>query len=184
MMDSQENTLVQGAMAEEQQDAVAAETNDCECGNTETDNQNGTAARPNYKTKKEVLERTRQLAHSDEVPAKDEVDFLKTTFYKIHVAERDEAQRKYLENGGDPEKFQLLPDEDEKAFKVEMSVIREKRAKVFMQQEAEKQENLKRKLEIIEKIKAMATSPDEANKSYQDFKALQQEWKEIKAVPA
>lgn len=53
-----------------------------------------------------------------------------------------------------------------------------------MEQEAEKQENLKRKLEIIDKIKAMATSPDEANKSYQEFKALQQEWKEIKAVPA
>ena len=65
-----------------------------------------------------------------------------------------------------------------------MAIIREKRAKVFMEQEAEKQENLKRKLEIIDKIKAMATSPDEANKSYQEFKALQQEWKEIKAVPA
>ena len=53
-----------------------------------------------------------------------------------------------------------------------------------MEQEAEKQENLKRKLEIIDKIKDMATSPDEDNKSYQEFKALQQEWKEIKAVPA
>ena len=78
----------------------------------------------------------------------------------------------------------MLPDDDEKEFKVAMGVIREKRAALFMQQEAEKQENLKRKQEIIEKIKAMATSPDEANKSFQDFKALQQEWKEIKAVPA
>ena len=53
-----------------------------------------------------------------------------------------------------------------------------------MEQEQEKQENLKKKLDIIEKIKAMITSPDEANKSYQDFKKLQQEWKEIKLVPA
>ena len=69
-------------------------------------------------------------------------------------------------------------------FKAEMNVIKEKRAKVFQAQEAEKQENLKKKLEIIEKIKSMATSPDEANRSYQQFKELQQQWRDIKAVPA
>ena len=65
-----------------------------------------------------------------------------------------------------------------------MAVVREKRAKVFLEQEAEKQANLEKKLAIIERIKAMATSPDEANKSYNEFKELQQEWKDIKAVPA
>lgn len=65
-----------------------------------------------------------------------------------------------------------------------MQIIKEKRAKIFLEQEEEKQENLAKKLEIIEKIKAMATSPEEANQSYNDFKALQQEWKDIKAVPA
>ena len=78
----------------------------------------------------------------------------------------------------------MLPDEDEEVFKAEMGVIKEKRAKLFLEQEKEKQENLKKKLDIIEKIKAMVTSPEEANKSYQDFKKLQQEWKEIKLVPA
>ena len=65
-----------------------------------------------------------------------------------------------------------------------MQIIKEKRAKIFLEQEEEKQENLAKKLEIIEKIKAMTTSPEEANQSYNDFKALQQEWKEIKTVPA
>ena len=184
-MDSQENTLKQGLQAEEQQETVAA----AEVGNTENvaaeeTESKAAPVRPTFKNKQEVLERVKELAHSEEVPSKDEVDFLKTVFYKLHFAEREEAQKKYLEEGGDPEKYQLLPDEDEKAFKAEMAIIREKRAKVFMEQEAEKQENLKRKLEIIDKIKAMATSPDEANKSYQEFKTLQQEWKEIKAVPA
>ena len=141
-------------------------------------------AKQTFKSKEEVLARLKELASSEETPDKEEVDHLKTVFYKMHVAERDEKQRQYLEAGGDPEKYQVLPDDDEKEFKVAMGVIREKRAALFMQQEAEKQENLKRKQEIIEKIKAMATSPDEANKSFQDFKALQQEWKEIKAVPA
>ena len=186
MMDSQENALQQGTMAEEQQEAVAA-AEEVQNTNSEPQAENDSAvpvAKQTFKSKEEVLARLKELASSEETPDKEEVDHLKTVFYKMHVAERDEKQRQYLEAGGDPEKYQVLPDDDEKEFKVAMGVIREKRAALFMQQEAEKQENLKRKQEIIEKIKAMATSPDEANKSFQDFKALQQEWKEIKAVPA
>ena len=137
-----------------------------------------------YTTKQEILERVREIAHGEEVPRKEEVDYLKTVFYKLHIAERDVQQREYLEAGGNPDTYSVLPDDDEEAFKAEMIIIKERRAKLFQEKEAEKAENLKRKLEIIEKIKAMAISPDEANKSYLQFKELQQEWKEIKAVPA
>ena len=157
-MDSQENALLQGTMEE--------------------------PAKKAYATKQEVLERVKEIARSAEAPNKEELDHLKTTFYKLHLAERDAQSKEYLEKGGDPEKFVLLPDDTEEAFKAEMQIIKEKRAKIFLEQEEEKQENLAKKLEIIEKIKAMTTSPEEANQSYNDFKALQQEWKDIKAVPA
>ena len=137
-----------------------------------------------YKTKQEVIERLKDIVRNDENPKKEELDVLKTTFYKLHIAERDAKQKEYLEAGGDPDKYQIMPDEDEEVFKAEMGLIKEKRAKLFLQQEEEKKENLKKKLEIIEKIKSIATSPDEANKSFQEFKALQQVWKEIKNVPA
>ena len=141
-------------------------------------------AKKAYATKQEVLERVKEIAHSEEAPNKEELDHLKTMFYKIHLAERDAQMKEYLAGGGDPEKYVLLPDDTEEAFKAEMQIIKEKRAKIFLQQEEEKQENLAKKLEIIEKIKAMTTSPEEANNSYQEFKALQQEWKEIKTIPA
>ena len=137
-----------------------------------------------YKSKAEVVERIKEIAHAEEVPQKDEVEFLKTIFYKLHFAEREAEMKAYLDNGGDPAAYQVQPDADEDAFKAEMSIIKERRAKQFEEQEKLKQENLKKKLDIIEKIKAMATSPEEANKSYQEFKQLQQEWKDIKAVPA
>ena len=140
--------------------------------------------RKQYQTKKEVLERVREIAHSDEAPQKDEVDYLKTVFYKMHLAEREAEFKEYADAGGDPEQYQLKPDPDEEAFKAEMGVIKEKRQQLFREQEQEKQENLQKKLDIIEKIKAMVTSPEEANKSYKEFKALQEEWKEIKNVPA
>ena len=137
-----------------------------------------------YKSKEEILRRATEIVAENETPDKEEIDNLKTTFYKLHIAERDAEQKAYLENGGDPDAYQVSPDPVEDAFKAQMGVIKERRAKLFLEQEQEKQENLQKKTEIIEKIKAMATSPDEANKSYQAFKDLQQQWKEIKAVPA
>jgi len=140
--------------------------------------------RKQYHTKKEVLERAREIAQGEEAPQKEEVDYLKTVFYKMHIAEREARLKEYIDGGGDPEAYQILPDVDEEAFKAEMSIIKEKRQKLFKEQEQEKQENLQKKLDIIEKIKGMVTSPEEANKSYKEFKALQEEWKEIKNVPA
>ena len=140
--------------------------------------------RKQYQTKQEVLERVREIAHSEEAPQKDEVDYLKTVFYKLHIAEREAMLKEYIDGGGDPEQYQIRPDEVEEAFKAEMGIIKEKRQKLFKEQEQEKQDNLQKKLDIIEKIKNMITSPEEANKSYKDFKALQDEWREIKNVPA
>ena len=142
------------------------------------------SSKKTYTTKKEVLERVTELAHNEDHPTKDEVDHLKTMFYKLHIAEREAALKSYLDAGGDPDKYQITPDEDEEKFKAEMSLIKEKRARLFQEQENEKAENLKKKLDIIERVKGMVTSPDNANRSYQEFKKLQQEWKEIKSVPA
>lgn len=192
MMDSQDNVLKQDITEE----AVAAQPanvdNDtvAEAGNapatTAVDSEPDTEAAPlkMYASKHEVLERVKELAHSEETPAKDEIDHLKTAFYKLLFAEREADQKTFIENGGDPEAYVMKTDDSEEQFKAEMGLIKEKRAKAFQQQEEEKKANLQRKQQIIEKIKMMSTSPEEANKSYNDFKALQQEWKDIKAVPA
>ena len=198
-MDSQEKALGQGQVEEEQTTVqAAAEVDkaqevqaDAPVSEEPVQNKNSetevtTAEEPDRKTytsKKEVLERIREIAHNDENPEKDEVEYLKSTFYRLHIAEREEQQKAYLEEGGDPEKYQVRPDDVEEAFKAEMQVIKEKRAKLFQKQEEERANNLKHREEIIEKIKNMATSPEEANKSFNAFKQLQQEWKEIGAVP-
>lgn len=194
-MDSQEKTLETG-MTEETNKAVPTAASATEADGqsdarqveTTLDAADGqpeeVAEKKTYATKHEVLERVKELAHGEEAPSKDEIDYLKTVFYKLHIAEREAKLKAYIEGGGDPEAYQITPDEDEEAYKAEMSIIKEKRARIFREQEAEKEENLRKKLDIIEKIKNMVTSPEEANKSYQEFKALQQEWKEIKSIPA
>lgn len=176
MMDSQENTLKEGTISEEQQ---VKETS-VPVENTATTLTNS----KNYKSKAEIIERLKEIVGNEENPTKEELDHLKTSFYKLHIAEREAQQKAYLEAGGDPDKYILVPDEAEDVFKAEMGVIKERRAKLFLQQEAEKQENLEKKLNIIERIKNMASSPEEANKNYNEFKELQQQWKDIKNVPA
>ncbi len=184
-MDSQVNTPI------EEQNAILSPATDTEnveqnvlpaeeasaASNVETE-------RKQYDTKKSVLDRVREIAHNEEAPQKEEVDYLKTCFYKLHIAEREAKLKEYIDGGGDPEQYQITPDPDEEAFKAEMLLIKEKRQQLFKELEQEKQDNLQKKLDIIEKIKAMVTSPEEANKSYKEFKALQDEWRDIKNVPA
>ena len=204
-MDSQENALLQGEQQEVKAEETVAqqdntvvtdetsqvkettETADVAVEEAPAMEEKATGAVEEhkvYQSKKEVLDRVKEIAHAEEMPQKDEVEYLKTTFYKLHIAEREEQQKAYLETGGDPDTYVVTPDEDEEAFKAEMGIIKERRQQQFREQEAEKEENLKKKLDIIERLKAMVTSPEEASKTYQDFKALQQEWREIKNVPA
>jgi len=206
MMDSQDNALNLGKQEEvkaeetvqqeltetsevketpETTEATATEENIDPVGTaTEVSSPQDEEQRKVYQTKQEVLDRVKEIAHGDEAPKKDEVEYLKTAFYKMHIAEREANMKAYLDAGGDPEQYQVMPDEAEEAFKAEMGIIKERRQQLFREQEAEKEENLKKKLDIIEKIKAMVTSPEEASRTFQEFKTLQQEWREIKAVPA
>ena len=178
MMDSQENTQL-GTNEEVVNEEVTSQAVE-----TEPQVENEEQPRVVYETKADVLRRLQDIAHSDETPQKEEVEYLKSSFYKLHVAEREAKLKAYLDAGGDPEQYQYTPDPEEESFKAEMGIIKEKRAKIFKEQEAEKQENLTKKLEIIDRIKAMVTTPDEANKNYKEFKALQEQWREIKNVPA
>ncbi len=187
-MDSQEKSLEQTMENEKNVEVTpneaTAQKEQVETTDNAAEAENASKQRKVYKTKAEVVERIKEIAHAEEIPQKDEVDYLKTVFYKLHFAEREADMKAYLDAGGDPAAYQVKPDENENAFKAEMTIIKERRAKQFEEQEKLKQDNLKKKLDIIEKIKNMATSPEEANKSYQEFKQLQQEWKEIKMVPA
>ena len=135
-----------------------------------------------YATKEEVLDRVKELAHGEEEITKAELDHLKTAFYFLLNQEREAAQKEYLDNGGDAAAYVLEQDPKEEEFKAEMALIKDKRQQLFKQREEEKQANLKRKQEIIERIKALTASED-IHEAYKEVKALQDEWHEIKSVP-
>ena len=141
-------------------------------------------AEQTFQTKDEVVARVKEIAQSGEAGDKTELALLKQLFYKFHNAEVQEAFKAFVEAGGEEDKFMPEPDVTEPVFREAMQTIRERRAAIQETLEKQKQDNLKRKLEILERIQQLASTPEEANKNFDEFKALQNEWKEIKAVPA
>ena len=134
-------------------------------------------------TKEEILAKLKEVVADVENVAKPEIDGLKQSFYKLHNAEQEAARKLFIENGGAAENFVPQTDCVEEEFKNIMSVIKEKRSALTAELEKQKEMNLQVKLSIIEELKELVESPDDANKSYTEFKKLQQQWNEVKLVP-
>lgn len=137
-----------------------------------------------FETETEVVNRLKEISESDEEVTRQELDSLKSNFYRIHRQQADAAYKKFIEDGGAAEEYAPEPDPEETTFKELMAIIREKRAAIAAALEQEREENYQKKLEIIDKIKALTENPDEINRGYNDFKELQQQWNDIKEVPA
>lgn len=134
-------------------------------------------------TKEEVIARLKDIASDVESVTKAEIDGLKQTFYKLHNAEQEAARKKFAEAGGAPEDYVPTPDPLEEEMKNAMSVIKNKRNELAAEVEKQKEMNLQVKLSIIEELKDLLESPEDANKNYTEFKRLQQQWNEVKLVP-
>lgn len=169
MMDSQETLQTEENVTEN----VAPEVN-------ETENQ--TIEVP--QTQEEVVARVKELAEADAPAEKQELDALKQAFYKIHKANVAAARAQFIENGGEPEAFLPTPNVLEDEFKAAMNVIKQKRTELQAELDRQKEENLQKKQEILERIKVLSATPEEANQAYKEFKELQNQWKELTLVPA
>ena len=135
-------------------------------------------------TKAEVIEALKDIVYNGGDVERATLEHLKMLYYRIHNAEVVAARDKFVGDGGNAEDFIPAPDADEENFKAQLALIREMRSKAAEELEKEKQDNLQRKLEIIDRIKELAATAEEADKGFEEVKKLQAEWKEIKTVPA
>ncbi|MBQ0104222.1 MAG: DUF349 domain-containing protein [Prevotellaceae bacterium] len=175
-----EETPVENATPETAPVASDVETDEQEV----TDEQESTSEVSIPDTKEGIVERIKQLAEGDGDISRQEVDLLKSHFYRILKNESEAAFKAYTDGGGEAEAYMPTPDPLEQVFKEQMNIVREKRAALHEAQEKAKEENYLKKVQIIDKIKQILDTPDEVNRSYNDFRQLQQEWNTIKEVPA
>ncbi len=135
-------------------------------------------------TNEGIIERLKILAENAEQSEKAELDVLKQVFYKRLKEEKAQAYAEFIKNSGAEETFQPEADPLEEEFKRIMGIIKEQRNKLLIAVEKQKELNLEKKKVIIERIKQYLTSPEDANKAYETVRSLQNEWKEIKPIPA
>ena len=139
---------------------------------------------PVYETKEQVVDRLREIQDENNGGDKNELDLLKQVFYKLHKAAQMAARNAFIEEGHDPEDWRAEVDGAEENFKAIMASIRQRRAEIAESVERQKAENLEKKQAIIDRIKEMATTPEEVSQHFDEFKSLQAQWKELGAVPA
>ena len=135
-------------------------------------------------SKEQVVAKATELARGEEIPTKSDMDQLKQLFYRFHNQAMQEARKKYIDEGGDPEAYVPVMDPDEETFRQAMQVLRERRAGEQLRIEKERADNLEKKLHILERIQQLTTNPEEAGQHFDEYKSLQQQWKETGAVPA
>ena len=184
MMDSHDTNqpLNQGELEEEKKTVEVSEAI-TETPTEEANAEEQVETTSRLTTKEEVLARMKELALNAESAGKQELDSLKQSFYKFHNAELEAAKKQFIDNGGSEEDYAPQSDAIEEEFKNVMAIIKEKRSAQMAELERQKEENLQIKLSIIEELKELVESPDYANKSYTEFKKLQQQWNETKLIP-
>ena len=139
---------------------------------------------PTPTTKAEVLALLRQYVEQPATSDRAVLDRLRNVFYRLHNDEILKAREAFVAEGGNAEDFVPAADPDEQEYKRLVASVKEVRAKVAAEAEATRQANLQHKLDIIEEIKQMVAQPEDIDKKYDRFKALQAEWKEIGNIPA
>ena len=193
MMDPNETNLpLEEGMLEENKTVVAETVTDGQPSDTEeTLNTEETEALENEtlatyvlrETREAVIARLKEIAEEGDVSGKAELDLLKLNFYKLHRAAHEAALAAWVEAGNEVEAYVPEHDSLEDEYKEVMGVIKQKRNALLEQQEAEREENLQKKLAIIERLKNISEGVID-NNAYNVVKQIQQEWKEIGNIPA
>lgn len=145
--------------------------------------QEATVEQCTYESTADIIIRVKELAQDPLNSSKEELDQLKQAFYKLHRTAVEAARQAHLENGFAPEDFKV-DNTDENEYKAAMSIIKEKRAEQQREEERLREENFQQKEAILSRLQTILDNADKEQASYNDFKALQQEWKAIGEVPA
>ncbi len=134
-------------------------------------------------SKEEIISKLGELVENVEDSVRNEIDSLKQAFYKIRRGEIESLKSTFIEEGGEEKDFVAPEDETEGKLKELLTQYKEKRAEILAEEDRLKAANHALKLQLIDRLKALTESQEDFNKLYNEFKDIQQRWKEIKVIP-
>ena len=135
-------------------------------------------------TREDIIARLQEIVGDISIAKRPELESLKQSFYKLQRTAQEEQVAAFVAGGGTAEEFKPETDPLEEQFRKLMNIIKEKKAAAQEALEIVQKENYKKKLELLDRFKALIEKANTEGASYNEFKALLQEWKDIKEVPA
>ena len=135
-------------------------------------------------TREEIIARLQEMVGDISLAKRPGLESLKQNFYKLQRAAQEEQIAAFVAGGGTAQDFKPEPDPLEEQFRKLMNIIKEKKAAAQEALEVVRKENYKKKLELLDRFKALIEKANTEGASYNEFKTILQEWKEIKEVPA
>jgi hypothetical protein len=135
-------------------------------------------------SKDELLEYLIAAVNVEDISkTKNRIALIKVEFLKKIREDKQTHLEKFLAGGGHQEDYKPVPDEAEARFQETFDIYRTKKAIFNEQQERLKLENLTAKQKILEDLKALVNSDGNLKKTYDEFRNLQDSWKELGQVP-
>lgn len=135
-------------------------------------------------SKAELVEALKVLLYEKPIQLiRADVESIKINFYKKHKAEFEKKRKEFVDAGGNIEQFTITEDQFEPQIKELLKQYRDLRSKYNRDFEVQKHHNLEEKQKIIETIKELVNKSDSVNQTFQEFRELQQKWREIGPVP-
>jgi hypothetical protein len=132
----------------------------------------------------ELINKLRELLENDDFESiKSDVDAIKINFFRLYRANIEAQKTAFIEAGGKLEEFKAESDPYELDLRNLLKKYQDRRIELNKRTEEIKEENLQKKYEIIEEIKALINNKESINKTFQDFRDLQNKWREIGSVP-
>ena len=135
-------------------------------------------------TREDIIARLQEIVGDISIAKRPELESLKQSFYKLQRTAQEEQVAAFVAGGGTAEEFKPETDPLEEQFRKLMNIIKEKKAAAQEALEIVQKENYKKKLELLDRFKALIEKANTEGASYNEFKTLLQEWKDIKEVPA
>ena len=138
----------------------------------------------NELSREQLIEALKEIVNETDINRiKTRVALIKVAFLKENSRIKEEQLEKFISEGGEETEFEFKEDELEKNFKLLFSVYKQNRQKFLQEQEKIKEENLIAKKQVLEELKILISSEETLKKTYDEFKILQDKWREIGIIP-
>ena len=115
-------------------------------------------------------------------PGQIKTDHLPDIFEKQYQKEFDQALADFTADGTPATDFKYKNDAKEKFYNLCKS-LKDKKVAMAKQTEAEREKNLEIKLQLIEELKELVQKEEALNKTFQEFKDIQERWRNTGLVP-